>query len=143
MARKFHRPRTSHPIAELNVTNLIDLGFMLLIIFMIVANPALQTEQKVPLDLPVASASPQPKADPTQRTESITILPDGRVLLGESPLTLRQLSVRLAAFAKEPKQPIIELRLDAKTSAQQFISVMDELKKYNLSKLSIPTQLAK
>jgi biopolymer transport protein ExbD len=70
-------------------------------------------------------------------------LPDGRVLLGDITLTLKQLSVRLAAFAKEPKQPIIELRLDAKTTAQQFVSVMDELKKHNLSKLSIPTQLAK
>jgi len=143
MARNFHRPRSAQPIAELNVTNLIDLGFMLLIIFMIVANPALQTEQKMPMELPVESASPQQKADPDQRTETITILPDGRVLLGDDPMTLKQLSVRLAAFAKETKPPVIELRLDAKTTAQQWISVMDELKKNNLSKIAVPTQLAK
>ena len=40
MARNFRRHRVSHPIADLNVTNLIDLGFMLLIIFMIVAIPS-------------------------------------------------------------------------------------------------------
>ena len=34
MARVFRRKHTAHPIADLNVTNLIDLGFMLLIIFM-------------------------------------------------------------------------------------------------------------
>jgi biopolymer transport protein TolR len=143
MARNFRRHRVSHPIADLNVTNLIDLGFMLLIIFMLVANPALQKEQKMDMNLPVASASPQQPPDPTQRTESITILPNGNVLLGESPLTLRQLSVKLAAFGKEPKPPIIELRMDAKTTAQQIVSVLDELKKNNLSKMAIPTQLAK
>jgi len=141
MARNFRRHRVSHPIADLNVTNLIDLGFMLLIIFMIVANPALQTEQKMPMNLPVASASPQ--QPPTERTETISILPNGNVMLGDSQLSLKQLSVRLAAFAKEAKPPIIELRLDAKTTAQQWISVMDELKKHNLSKIAVPTQLAK
>ena len=35
MARTFRRKQTQHPISELNVTNLIDLGFTLLIIFMI------------------------------------------------------------------------------------------------------------
>jgi biopolymer transport protein TolR len=142
MARNFRRHRASHPIADLNVTNLIDLGFMLLIIFMLVANPALQKEQKMDMNLPVASASPQ-QPPPTERTESITILPNGNVLLGDSQLSLKQLSVRLAAFAKEAKPPIIELRLDAKTTAQQWISVMDELKKNNLSKIAVPTQLAK
>src|SRR5262245_42330608 len=136
MARKFHRQRTSHPIAELNVTNLIDLGFMLLIIFMIVANPAIQ-DQKMEVNLPVASQSPQapPKPD---RTETITILPDGTVMLGDAKHSLKQLSVKLAAFGKEAKPPIIELRLDAKATAQQFISVMDELKKHNLTKLALP-----
>jgi len=35
MARTFRRPRTSHPISELNVTNLIDVAFTLLIIFVL------------------------------------------------------------------------------------------------------------
>lgn len=143
MARKFHRPRTSHPIAELNVTNLIDLGFMLLIIFMIVANPALQDVEKMQVDLPVASASTQKPTTDKDRTEAITVKPDGTVMLGEAKLSLKQLSVRLAAFAKEPKPPIIELRLDKNATAQQFISVMDELKKNNLTRLALPTQLAK
>ena len=52
MARNFRRKHTAHPIADLNVTNLIDLGFMLLIIFM-VATPLIQQEQKIPVNLPV------------------------------------------------------------------------------------------
>ena len=44
MARNFRRPRSAQPIADLNVTNLIDLGFMLLIIFMVVATVSKQEQ---------------------------------------------------------------------------------------------------
>jgi biopolymer transport protein ExbD len=144
MARTFRRKHSSQPIADLNVTNLIDLGFMLLIIFM-VATPLIQQEQKIQVDLPVESMSAQPKNDPKERSESITVLPDGRVLLGggEQPFSMRQLSVELAKFAAEPKPPVIYLRLDAKATAQQFVSVIDELKKHNLMKVSFPTQIAR
>jgi len=60
MARNFRRTRSAtHPIADLNVTNLIDLGFMLLIIFM-VATPLIQQEQTIPVNLPTVSKAPQP-----------------------------------------------------------------------------------
>ncbi len=52
MARNFRRPRSAQPIADLNVTNLIDLGFMLLIIFMVVATVSKQ-EQSLPVSLPL------------------------------------------------------------------------------------------
>ena len=142
MARTFRRPRTAQPIAEMNVTNLVDLGFTLLIIFMI-ATPLIKQEQTIPVSLPIESLSAQQKPDPAQRSESITVLPDGRVLLGDRPMIIRQLSVQLARFAAEPKPPVIPLRLDAKATAQQFVTVMDELKKHNLSKISFDTQVAR
>ncbi|MBI4621941.1 MAG: biopolymer transporter ExbD [Verrucomicrobia bacterium] len=142
MARTFRRPRTAQPIAEMNVTNLVDLGFTLLIIFMI-ATPLIQQEQTIPVSLPVESVSAQQKPDPALRSESITVLPDGRVLLGDRPMIIRQLAVQLARFAAEPKPPVIHLRLDAKATAQQFVTVMDELKKHNLSKISFDTQVAR
>jgi len=142
VARNFRRQRSIHPIAELNVTNLIDLGFMLLVIFMIVA-PMMEKEQKMNVTLPLESASAQPKVDPMQRVETVTVQADGRVALGNDVMTLRQLATKFAAFAKEPKPPIIELRIDAKATAQHFVSVMDELKKVGLTKIAIPTQTGK
>ena len=91
MARNFRRQRATQPIAELNVTNLIDLGFMLLIIFM-VATSVSKPEQSMPINLPLESKSPQPKPDPNDKFESITIKPDGTFLLGTKPMTLGQLS---------------------------------------------------
>ena len=140
MARNFRRNRATHPIADLNVTNLIDLGFILLIIFM-VASSVMKQEQTVPVELPMESVSAQQKPDPNQRTESITVMPDGGVLLGDRPLTMRQLAEQLARFAAEPKPPIMHLRLDARSTAQQFVAVIDELKKHNLLKFSVDTQI--
>ncbi len=142
MARSFRRKHASHPIADLNITNLVDLGFMLLIIFMI-ATPLIQQEQKIPVDLPVESVSPQQKPDPRERHESITVQADGRVMLGDRPFSLRQLVPELARFAAEPKPPVIHLRLDSKATAQQFVSVMDELKKHNLTRIAFDTQIAR
>ena len=142
MARNFRRKHTSHPIADLNVTNLIDLGFMLLVIFMIVT-PLIQQEQKIPVELPVESMSAQQKPDPRERTESITVQPNGEVLLGGQRFTLKQLAAELAKFAAESKPPVIHLRLDAKATAQQFVSVMDELKKHNLTKIAFDTQVVR
>ena len=142
MARTFRRKHSSHPIADLNVTNLIDLGFMLLIIFM-VATPLIQQEQKIPVNLPVESASLQQKVDPKERFESITVQADGRILLGDRPFTLKQLIPELKKFAAEPKPPVIHLRIDANAKAQHWISVMDELKKQNLTRIAVDTQVTR
>jgi len=140
MARNFRRKQTAHPIADLNVTNLIDLGFMLLIIFM-VATPLIQQEQKIAVDLPIESVKPQQKVDPKDRFETITVKADGTVLLDARQLTMRQLSTELARFAAEPRPPVIQLRCDAKTWMQHVISVMDELKKHDLTKIAFPTKV--
>ena len=142
MARVFRRKHTAHPIADLNVTNLIDLGFMLLIIFM-VATPLIQQEQKIPVNLPFESAKPQTPVDPKDRFESITVQADGLVLLGNRPFSLRQLAPELAKFAAQAKPPVIQLRCDAKVNMQQLISVMDELHKHNLTRVVFPTQVAR
>ena len=75
MARTFKRPRQSHPIAELNITNMVDLGFTLLIIFMI-ATPLINQEQTIPVNLPVESKSTQVKADKDTKFVSVAI--DGK-----------------------------------------------------------------
>lgn len=142
MARNFRRKHASHPIADLNVTNLIDLGFMLLIIFM-VATPLIQQEQKIPVNLPVQSAQPQQKPDPKDRFETITVRADGRMLLGGQPYTMGQLLPELAKFAKETKPPVIDLRVDADARMQHVVTLMDELQKHNLTRVHFPTQLAK
>ncbi len=139
MARTFKRPRQSLPISDLNVTNLIDVAFTLLIIFMI-ATPLIQQEQTIPVNLPVESKSQQAKPDPDAKFETITIKADGTCMLGGRSVPLPRLRTMLATYAAEAKPPIFRIRMDAKATAQQFITVMDALKQNNLSKVTFDTQ---
>ncbi len=140
MARTFRRSRQMHPIAELNVTNLIDLGFTLLIIFMI-ATPLINHEQTIPVNLPIVAPSQQSKPDPDQKFENITIKADGTIILGSQVMSLPELSRALATFAAQNKPPVFRLRWDAKANGQQIASVWSELEKNKqLNKVSIDTQ---
>lgn len=139
MARTFRRPRSSQPIADLNVTNLIDLGFMLLIIFMIAANPAIQQEQTIPIDLPSVSKAPQSKADPDDRFVVVGVTANGRFYVENknSPLTITEVSSRLRAYAASPKPPVIRIRGDARANLQPFAELLNEVQKAGLTRISI------
>ena len=139
MARTFRRKQTQHPISELNVTNLIDLGFTLLIIFMI-ATTVTHEEQKVSLNLPVESKRAQVKPDPSDRFETITIKADGSYSIGGQKLTMPQLSRELARYAGQAKPPVFRIESDAKANMQQFVSLTDELTKRNLFRIAVITQ---
>ncbi|HXQ81994.1 MAG TPA: biopolymer transporter ExbD [Opitutaceae bacterium] len=140
MARTFRRPRPSHPIAEMNVTNLIDLGFTLLIIFMI-ATPLINQEQTIPVTLPSESRSPQQKQDKSTHFVAISIDAKGNTYLDERPVPVgvAELRSRLRLYAAETKPPVIRIRGDAHVPYEKIVQLMDELKKANLLKFTFDT----
>ncbi|MEO6876241.1 MAG: biopolymer transporter ExbD [Opitutaceae bacterium] len=141
MARTFRRRHTAAPISELNVTNLIDLGFTLLIIFMI-ATPLIQQEQTIPVNLPSESKSPQSKPDKDVRFVAISIDAKGNYYLegSNAPVPYAELKTRLRGFAAEKKPPVMRIRGDAKLPYEKVILLMDELKKNNLLQFTFDTQ---
>ena len=143
MARTFRRPRQAHPIAELNITNMVDLGFTLLIIFMI-ATPLINQEQTIPVNLPVESRSPQQKADKSMHFVAISTDAKGNYYLDErvTPVGMAELRSRLRLYAAEAKPPVIRIRGDAHVPYEKIVQLMDELKKANLLKFTFDTQTA-
>lgn len=138
MARTFRQRRQMHAVAELNVTNMLDLAFVLLIIFMI-ATPLITAEQTIPINLPSESKSPQ-KPDPDATFQSISINRQGTYYFGDTPVTLADLQSRLRQLATVSKPPVIRIRADLTLQWQQVVSLMDELKKSNLTKITFDTQ---
>jgi biopolymer transport protein TolR len=143
MARNFRRHRSSHPIADLNVTNLIDLGFILLIIFMIVAQQVVQHEQTIPVTLPTVAKAPQP---PSKDVRHVVISVDAKGLYylenNPVPITLPQLRSRLSAYAAEPKQPHIRLRGDGDVPYKRIAELVTEATKVGLTSYQLDTQVA-
>jgi biopolymer transport protein TolR len=139
MARTFRRPRQSHPIAEMNVTNLIDLGFTLLIIFMI-ATSASTNEQTIPLNLPSESKSLQQKPDKNTHFISISVDARGLTYLDDAPVGKAELQSRLRLYGASANPPVVRIRGDAHVPYDRIVEVMDELKQANLTKITFDTQ---
>src|ERR1700679_625606 len=139
MARTFRTKRQTHPIAELNVTNLIDLGFMLLIIFMLTTSASKQ-EQTIPVTLPIESRSPQVKSD-ANKYVVVTVKADG-FYVGTDPaaLTVRQLRDKLQEYTANAKKTVIRIRGDETVPYGKVIRLIDELKKTDLTQITFDTQ---
>lgn len=139
MARIFRRQRQLHPVAELNVTNLVDLGFTLLIIFMI-ATPLIQQEQTIPVNLPGESKREQQKPPPDTVFVAVSIDRAGNYYFGNQRVSLPELSRLLMGEAAKPKPPVIRIRADLTLQWQQVVRVMDEIKRHNLTKITFDTE---
>ncbi|SDS57938.1 biopolymer transporter ExbD [Opitutus sp. GAS368] len=137
MAKIFRRQRQLHPVAELNVTNMVDLGFTLLIIFMI-TTPLIQQEQTIPLNLPGESKKPQ--VPPESEFQTVSIDQSGKLYVGSKPVSFAELSRTLTEFAARSKPPIIRIRADMSLQYQQVVRVMDELTKRGLTRISLDTE---
>ena len=144
MARNFRRQRSVHPIAELNVTNLIDLGFILLVIFMI-ATPLLQQEQTIPVKLPTVAKMPQPKVDTNDRFVPVGVDARGNFYVESklAPVSLTELRSKLRAYAAEAKPPVIRIRGDASVPYQKVAELFAEVQRAGLTKFTIDEQTEK
>lgn len=123
------------PMAEINVTPLVDVMLVLLIIFMITA-PLLMTG--VPIHLPDsrAHALDQPKK-PTQ----VSIDPQGQVYVDDDAVSDADLPQRLEQIAagqanQADPQPVF-LRADRTLQFEKVMQVMGELNRAGLNKISI------
>lgn len=124
-------------VAELNVTNMVDLGFSLLIVFMITA-PLLQQEQTIPLDLPVESARQQQRD--RDEFQSVSIDRNGNYYWDDRRVSFQQVQLNLAAIAGQQKPPVLRIRADFTLQYQLVVALLDEVKKNNLSRISLDTQ---
>jgi len=123
------------PMAEINVTPLVDVMLVLLIIFMVTA-PLLTSG--VPVDLPDSRANALDQV-PDQIT--ISILADGSIFLDDDPVGPGGLADRLAAipFDISGKPPLVTLRADQKLDYGRVMSVMGELNRAGFNAISLVT----
>jgi biopolymer transport protein ExbD len=142
MARTFRRRHSAQPIADLNVTNLIDLGFMLLINFMVATPLINQQEQTTRVNLPSIAKVPEQKPDKEDRFVAISVDSSGRYFLENSstPSTLAELRTRLRRLAAEPKPPVIRIRGDGKVSYEKVAEVFGEVQSAGLTRFTIDSQ---
>ena len=139
MARSFSKPNRLHVLNELNVTPMLDLCFVLLIIFMI-ATPVL--EQTTAVNLPKADKGAGKAPDTKAQHRIVSIDRNGGLSLGARPVTAAQLEAEFAALAALPEaeQPIVRIRGDGAISYQKIIDVLSLAKAKGLTKAALDTE---
>jgi biopolymer transport protein ExbD len=122
------------PYDEINITPMLDLAYVLLVIFVIMTTA---TVQGMRVNLPKASPA-KSLAKPT--TKAITVTQDGKVFLDTIPVTLTELSQKLVQLkAINPDFPVV-VRGDGGVQYQSVIDVLDLLAKLNITTVGLATK---
>lgn len=133
--RRFSSNNALHTLSELNVTPLLDLCFVLLIIFMI-TTPLM--ENSVELVVP-SSSTANTQVNPSEVQMIEMDRNDGLKLNGE-PLAAADLESRLAALKAADPQVSVVVRPDRDLAIQKFIGVMDILKRVGIARVGVMTR---
>jgi biopolymer transport protein ExbD len=103
---------TGGPMAEINVTPLVDVMLVLLIIFMI-TTPLMTNKTKV--ELPQANLAKKEEAKLKASPIQLAVQEDGSLYWNDEPITKDILESRLSSAAQQTPQPPLNLRGDRTT----------------------------
>ena len=121
------------PMAEINVTPLVDVMLVLLIIFIITA-PLMTHAVKV--DLPVASSQPN---DVKPETINLSIKADGSVYWNAEPMDQTAWRAQMDLAAARTPQPEIHIRADGELAYKNVAQIMADAARSGLTKLGFVT----
>jgi len=124
------------PLAEINVTPMVDVMLVLLVIFMVTA-PLLTVG--VPLDLPktAAAAITDPKPPVI-----LSLTRVGEVYIGDDRIEPGDLAERLAGLAAEDPTRIVYVRGDQTISYTQLMEALGLVNRAGFSKVTLVAEVA-
>ena len=125
-----------HSLTELNITPLLDLAFVLLVIFIITTTPIVND-----LDLNLPTAANRPK-DPKSKVNYVTVDSAGKIFLNKQEVELATLHEQLVQLRLEDPDLNVQVRGDSKTRYARIVSVLDSLQQANISKVDLATEPA-
>lgn len=127
----------NEPYDEINVVPMLDLAYVLLVMFIILTTA---TVQGIQVNLPKASSQPS-LAEP--RTKSITVTEDGTIYLDTFPVTLTELEGLLKQYrAADPTLPVI-IKADGINPYQRIVDILDLVGRLEITQLGLVTQPVK
>ena len=117
---------------EINVIPFIDI--MLVLLVMVLTTATFINQGVIPVELPTAKAS---KKEEIKKEITVYVNAKGELFIGKEKVDLQTLEKRLSLISKE--QPVV-LRSDKESKFQDFVSVMDILKRLKHEQLYIITK---
>ena len=129
--------KTAHQsLTELNITPLLDLAFVLLVIFIITTIPPVND-----LDLKLPTAAKRLK-DPPRKANYITVQADGRIYLNKLEVNAADMVPTLINLRMDDPDLNVIVRGDSQTKYKQIRAVLDVCQQANLPKVDLATEPA-
>ena len=135
MMKKCSRP-AHETMTEMNITPLLDLAFVLLVIFIITTIPPVKD---VPLKLPTAAKHEKP---PPHKANYIIVEASGKLWLNKAPITLADLQSTLVGLRMADPDLNVLVRGDARTKYKKIRAVLDACQAANVPKVDLVTAIA-
>jgi biopolymer transport protein ExbD len=123
-----------HTLTEINITPLLDLAFVLLVIFIITTTPIVND---LDVELPPAALK---EKDPPRKAHFVTLDAQGRLHLNRLALNPGELQAAVAALREDDPELTVILRADARTKYDRVAYVLDQLQKANVLSVDLATE---
>ena len=126
--------RSHGTMAELNITPLLDLVFVLLVIF-IITTPQLMNN----LEMNLPSPKPPPKSDQKPKFTRIAIDAGGVITLNGTAITLPDLKAKLAELKAYDPELAVVVKGSDDVEYQGMVGILDTLQQLDISKVGLAT----
>jgi biopolymer transport protein ExbD len=122
---------------ELNITPLLDLAFVLLVIF-IITTPQLSNDLEMNLPSPKKEQPPSPPP----KINRINVDATGQITLNDQPMQLASLKQTLVSMKAADPETCVVVKGAAAVDYQRVIGVLDALQQAEISKVGLATETA-
>ncbi len=133
--RRYSQRNNLSTLSEINITPLLDLAFVLLIIF-IITTPLL--ENSVNLAIPTSGAATA-AVDPS-KVQTVSIDRTEAIKFNNEPVDLATLTDRLNTLKAANPDVAVVIRPDRELPVQKLILLMDTLQRAQITKVGIATK---
>ena len=130
--RRRRRSSNIGSIDQINMTPLIDLTFLLLIVFMITMP---LVEYSLPVETPQMNASPMPE----KNSRTVVLHKDGRVSIDKQIMSTAEMISMLGSLKVSAPKTVILLKADGACSYDKVIELMRDIKGCGFENISLVT----
>jgi biopolymer transport protein ExbD len=127
--------RAQSTMHELNITPLLDLVFVLLVIF-IITTPQMMNN----LEMTLPSGKPPPPSKEKPKINKIAVAANGQITLNEQPVTAAELKADLKAMKSSDPDLKVVVRGADEADYQNMVAVLDVLQQLDITKVGLATE---
>lgn len=133
--RRYSQRQNLSTLSEINITPLLDLAFVLLIIFMI-TTPLLENS----MNLVIPSSGTKNPSINSSRLQTVSIDRNDTIRFNDQTMDLEMLTTQLLTLKETNPDIAIVIRPDRDLPVQKLIGAMDALQRAGITKVGIATK---